>query len=132
MASMSYSESLQDPRWQKKRLAILSRSDFHCEYCGDSTSTLHVHHKHYLKNHDVWDYEDSQLAALCKICHEEQHIREQRFFSLIAKIPIDGPMNIDEIHAILAGILNEDVDLDGEHESYLWRVGRFIYENIYG
>jgi len=31
MAKLTYSEKLKDPRWQKKRLEILSRDNFTCE-----------------------------------------------------------------------------------------------------
>ena len=35
---MGYSEKLKDPRWQKKRLEILERDNFRCQYCGDKNA----------------------------------------------------------------------------------------------
>lgn len=45
----------------------------YCEHCGSGEDTLHVHHKHYRKGADVWDYADSELLALCDACHQQEH-----------------------------------------------------------
>jgi len=68
---MTYSEKLKDPRWQKKRLEILSRDKFACKICNDEKSTLHVHHLKYLKGKDPWEYPKKDLATLCFYCHNE-------------------------------------------------------------
>lgn len=67
-----YSKKLLDPRWQKKRLEILSRDKFTCQMCGDKETTLHVHHKRYKSNTDPWDYQNFSLVTLCSTCHEEE------------------------------------------------------------
>ena len=69
MTKSEYRKKLLDPRWQKKRLEILNRDGFKCKYCGDSESTLHVHHKRYFAG-DPWDINNSCLVALCADCHE--------------------------------------------------------------
>lgn len=71
MAKKTYSEKLKDPRWQKRRLEILSRSDFTCEDpgCGNKEETLHVHHLDYLSNAEPWEYPDEYLMVLCESCH---------------------------------------------------------------
>lgn len=69
MARKSYSELLLDPRWQRKRLEILQRSNFTCEQCKSADKTLHVHHRIYRKGAMPWEYADSELQALCKDCH---------------------------------------------------------------
>ena len=66
----SYFEKLKDPRWQKKRLVILQRADFTCEWCGEKERTLHVHHGYYERTKDPWDYADDTLRCLCDECHE--------------------------------------------------------------
>lgn len=66
---MTYSEKLKDPRWQKKRLEILQRDEFTCKWCGDSDSTLHVHHIAYYDG-DVWDTPNDLLITLCLNCHK--------------------------------------------------------------
>lgn len=67
----SYSEQLKDPRWQKRRLEILSRDEFACKKCGDTDSQLHVHHKRYINGHEPWQYDDFDLITLCVLCHKE-------------------------------------------------------------
>ena len=69
MNSLIYSEKLQDPHWQRKRLEILSRDKFTCQLCQDTETTLHVHHKEYLKGHQPWEYPDDNFQTLCKDCH---------------------------------------------------------------
>lgn len=69
----SYSEKLRDPRWQRKRLEILSRADFKCERCSDDTVCLHVHHREYRPNADPWDYSNDELQCVCENCHSKEH-----------------------------------------------------------
>jgi hypothetical protein len=66
-----YIEKLKDPRWQKKRLEILERDGFTCQYCSDKDSTLHVHHLHYLPNKDPWEYDNRYLITYCEKCHKD-------------------------------------------------------------
>jgi hypothetical protein len=66
---MTYKEKLRDPRWQRKRLEILSRDDFKCRLCGLGVETLHVHHKYYDKGKEPWDYDERALITLCESCH---------------------------------------------------------------
>lgn len=67
---MTYSEKLKSPKWQKKRLEVLNRDDFTCTLCGDTESTLHIHHKSYKKNTEPWDYELDNFQTLCEVCHD--------------------------------------------------------------
>jgi hypothetical protein len=70
---MSYADELKHPRWQRRRLEILSRADFKCERCSADDRTLHVHHKKYRRGAKPWEYADDQLIALCEQCHEDEH-----------------------------------------------------------
>lgn len=70
---MVYWKKLQDPRWQRRRLEILAKSNFICEDCGSHEKTLHVHHGYYRKGADPWDYDDPDLHCLCKECHTNRH-----------------------------------------------------------
>lgn len=67
----TYSEKLRDPRWQRKRLQIMNRDGFHCQHCGDSESTLNVHHTLYKRGLAPWEYDDTLLITLCEQCHEQ-------------------------------------------------------------
>ncbi len=71
----NYSEKLKDPRWQKKRLEILNRDKFTCQYCKDTNSTLIVHHLHYYPDTEPWEYCNGQLITLCETCHNKERNR---------------------------------------------------------
>lgn len=64
---MNYSEKLKSPKWQKKRLEVLSRDNFTCCKCDDTETELHVHHLKY--NGEPHEAELSDLETLCKHCH---------------------------------------------------------------
>lgn len=70
---MKYADQLRDPRWQRKRLEIMERSDFACENCGEKTKTLAVHHRLYLRGRKAWEYESEFLECLCQECHSSKH-----------------------------------------------------------
>ena len=70
MNKSAYSELLRDPRWQKKRLEIMQRDDFHCTVCGDGENTLNVHHCYYEGGKPPWDYPDASLITICESCHQ--------------------------------------------------------------
>ncbi|MCP4345705.1 MAG: AAA family ATPase [Desulfobacterales bacterium] len=75
MVTIPYSEKLKDPRWQKKRLEIFQRDNWTCQEpdCGDTATTLVVHHKQYIPDVEPWEYEDEDLVTLCVNCHEDKH-----------------------------------------------------------
>lgn len=74
---IDYVEKLKKPKWQRKRLEIMKRDDFTCQLCGDSESTLHVHHKIYKDGKAPWEYDDSNLITLCETCHDgEKNIND--------------------------------------------------------
>jgi hypothetical protein len=68
----TYGDRLKDPRWQRKRLEILSRDEWACQQCYEKEGQLHVHHLIY-SNGDPWDIEDKYLTTLCEDCHEYEH-----------------------------------------------------------
>lgn len=87
----SYSEKLKDPRWQKKRLEILSRDNFTCRLCGDNKETLHVHHLKYYHGREPWDYEGRILLTECESCHKSEHESRQKAESdLIEVLRLSG------------------------------------------
>lgn len=79
MSKTSYAEKLKDPRWQKKRLEILNRDDWCCQWCCDDESTLIVHHLAYEKGREPWEYDDDTLLTLCENCHETDHAERFRY-----------------------------------------------------
>lgn len=98
---LSYYEQLKHPKWQKRRLEILNASNFKCKRCGAGDDTLHVHHRHYVKGRMVWEYDDSELIALCEFCHQEEHDKSDLIARFIFSIP---DKYRDDLVGILAGI----------------------------
>lgn len=75
---MTYSEKLRDSRWQKKRLEVLQREDFKCQWCKmihgvdlDQNQEVQVHHGYYEKGLDPWEYDSDSLFCLCKEHHKK-------------------------------------------------------------
>lgn len=64
----TYGEKLRDPRWQRKRLEVLSRDDWQCQRCFSRDKTLNVHHTYY--DGEPWDVPLDALYTLCSECHE--------------------------------------------------------------
>lgn len=69
-----YKDKLLDPRWQRKRLEVLNRENWTCQYCGDKESILHVHHLCYSPNKNPWDVDEYALLCLCENCHTVSHL----------------------------------------------------------
>lgn len=102
--SKTYSEKLRDPRWQKVRLRVLERDDWHCQDCFDGESTLHVHHLYYEQNRDPWDYPLDAFVTLCESCHEvETTHRLSAERALVRALRAKGFLSID-IEEVAEGI----------------------------
>ena len=69
---MTYSEKLQDPRWQRRRLDVLNLRNWTCEDCASTDKPIQVHHYHYIRGRDPWQYRDDELRVCCRDCHEER------------------------------------------------------------
>jgi hypothetical protein len=80
---VKYSEKLKDPRWQRKRLEVLSRDGWACMACADKTSTLQVHHKFYSGN--PWDAPMDGLETLCEKCHEWRTLFNKSMMAMSTK-----------------------------------------------
>lgn len=55
----TYADKLKHPKWQKRRLEVLSKADWKCELCSDDETELHVHHLEYTG--EPWEAPDSFL-----------------------------------------------------------------------
>ena len=101
MANKSYSEKLKDPRWQKKRLAVLNSSGFRCESCGDTEDTLHVHHVYYEKDVDPWNYPDEAYMVLCDRCHTKWHEMKGYIERCLTHVTVDHLIDLHDIVFLL-------------------------------
>lgn len=108
MTKQTYWELLKRPEWQKRRLEKLSANDFTCEGCYDKESSLHVHHKRYVKGRKPWEYLDFELAVLCDSCHEFAHETIDKTNEMFAYLNYDGPSNNVSALSLIAGFFEED------------------------
>ena len=98
---MTYAEKLKDPRWQKKRLEVLTRDGWKCTNCHNSKENLHVHHLSYIWDKNPWEYHLSNFKTLCKSCHEEEEMYKSRFNSLVYDLQTMGFLYSDFESALL-------------------------------
>lgn len=104
MKRISYSDRLKDPRWQRKRLEVMERDEFCCQMCGDSKSTLHVHHKRYVNGRQPWEYELAELATVCETCHDDAHEVMDASQKVMATLDLGGsPQSAESAIALVAG-----------------------------
>lgn len=82
----SYYELLQHPKWQEKRLVIMNRAGFKCEWCLVEDRKLNVHHTYYEKDAKPWEYPDGSLLCLCDPCHRSAHEISDHSKRLISSI----------------------------------------------
>ena len=94
----TYSELLRSPLWQKKRLKILERDDFTCQYCGCKERELQVHHRVYHKGAKPWEYDDSELITLCSQCHEtETEVKNQQYLDFMYICNLSRKIGLSEL-----------------------------------
>lgn len=86
MGKDSYFQLLKHPKWQEKRLSIMQRAEFQCEWCASSDYTLHVHHTYYERGAKPWEYPDDSLLCLCEFCHGRAHRLWERLKKVIGKL----------------------------------------------
>lgn len=106
---MTYSEKLQMPQWQKRRLEILTLAEWKCQNCPSTQRSLHVHHRYYVRGRDPWDYPDDSLMALCDACHEEAHKEREHLDMALSVLPLG---TADMVAFALDRLLDSAADAD--------------------
>jgi hypothetical protein len=153
---MTYAEKLKDPRWQKKRLEIMSRDKFTCQRCKDATSTLNVHHRYYEKSAMPWEYPNDALVTYCQKCHSliEKRIasmnkaihgkdyRQARFQRLLAADMEDGPYSsivfsftidaVDEFLNYYQEAVCDDGDLEEKRLEHVEKLKSLAFDVMVG
>jgi 5-methylcytosine-specific restriction endonuclease McrA len=111
---MNYSEKLLDPRWQKKRLEILGRDMFECRICHSTDKTVHVHHRHYIKGREPWDYPNDLLVTLCHVCHKKEEDAAGSAEEILNTLHHWGYFNF-EITDVLNRMINKKIQEKKNH-----------------
>jgi hypothetical protein len=109
----TYSEKLRDPRWQKKRLEVMSGSKFECEFCGAKDKTLNVHHKLYRRGAQPWEYANGDLECLCEDCHKNTEALRSELAELLAC----GGALLERVIGYASAIVHLNGDSDGVYAS---------------
>lgn len=104
----TYYEKLKSPKWQKKRLEILSERGFGCEVCSDKDSQLHVHHKIYKKGVSPWSYPSYNYSVLCEECHKDAHNTIDAMNELVGVLPVDGHFSQQGVLSFLLNFLSSE------------------------
>jgi hypothetical protein len=138
MKTINYSEKLKDPRWQKKRLEIMQRDDFTCQFCQDKETTLNIHHKRYIAKKEPWEYNSESLITLCEDCHLIMEIAKNSnkdFYNSIA-IKIKNKSRYPEIYHVIS--LKDDTNkigfhliCTGEDKKLIFNVSFGNYEGVF-
>lgn len=108
----AYADKLKHPKWQRRRLEILQRDNFTCQLCGDTETTLNIHHKKYHKG-EIWEYNDDELITYCEICHLVVEYFRKEYKSLILLASYNQPSDNDE------NIVNIVALLELDNEQYI-------------
>jgi len=97
--SLNYSDQINSPKWQKKRLDILNLHGFKCEKCGNEDKQLHVHHTRYIKGRKAWEYDNDIFEVLCCDCHEKEHkqVKEKQVVGVVSEKYIGLIKSFDKI-----------------------------------
>lgn len=85
----TYSETLKDPRWQKKRLKIFERDNWACRECRCTDDSLQVHHRKYERGAAPWDIADRFLVTLCERCHERATALHREASDMLREMPVN-------------------------------------------
>jgi hypothetical protein len=120
MAKPTYYELLRKPEWQRKRLEVMDRAGFKCEECGDTSTTLNVHHKYYTKGAMPWEYPDFALVCLCEPCHGETHNVKKLLSEAMAKL--NNSSDLLELLGFVKSILMRNLSTKGNEK---FTVGSF-------
>lgn len=110
-------EKYKHPKWQKRRLQKLENADFECELCGDSESTLNVHHKYYIKDNNPWEYKDKALACYCEYCHTKEHEFKSTFETMLNRLK--EYFTFSQLCNMMDGIIGEYENTDDDECCYL-------------
>jgi hypothetical protein len=109
--ALSYHEKLKDPRWQRLRLETLDLAEWSCSWCGDTETTLHVHHNFYVRGRQPWEYSAAELSVLCEHCHGDT---EARVVALTECLALIAPAMLDAMIGFARAVALQSQDRESE------------------
>lgn len=107
---MDYKDQLKDQRWfDFKKKAYEHYRQCGCIGCGDYSNdgTHEIHHLKYIKGRMAWEYELSDVAPLCRGCHQAYHDNRKRLDDLLCDFNLLYPMDFKEIINLFEKELNK-------------------------
>lgn len=105
-----FSEKYSDPQWKAFSAKIRREQGGFCQLCKRTDVVTQVHHWCYDKDRDPWQYTVSEVAILCKGCHEEYHKHLNDFRRFI--FPRLTPRSFQVLNGALSVALKEYDGLD--------------------
>jgi hypothetical protein len=138
VTKMTYGEQLKHPNWQRVRLEVLNAGGWKCAGCLDTETTLHVHHKRYIKGHLAWEYPLDNFTVLCEPCHAMAHLVRDDLAALLAAVdPVSrGDISQDDLAALIANFIPEYLSEDlafgrdrRQRPSNVGRLSRVIHDS---
>lgn len=73
VSSSNYRDKLLDGRWEDFRKSYLRRNGSFCRGCRRGDMPIQIHHLVYDPSREPWEYNDNEVAALCRECHAKWH-----------------------------------------------------------
>lgn len=106
---MSYAQKLKDPRWQKKRLEVMTKAGWKCEDCGRDDRELSIHHLRYITGLQPWEHSNDLLKCLCQEeCHLKRQKLEQSIQTIIARFLRDVP--VEDLEDLMWSLIEDEAD----------------------
>lgn len=124
--SSDFFEKYRHPNWQEKRLRVMEAAGFKCRHCGDTETTLNVHHISYLKGRDPWEYENEELVCLCEACHEEMHSTEDRLKDALHNYKVQAYSDYLSVEQLIGYLIAKSQPGPFRlkaHDDYFWLSG---------
>lgn len=94
LRKLTYGEQLRHPMWQRLRLERLQAAGWKCQACGGAETSLHVHHRRYIKGRMAWEYPAENFTVLCEPCHAEAHEMRDELMAILGTVDLRAERDI--------------------------------------
>lgn len=112
--ALSLREQYKHPLWERKRDEILERDGNTCTVCGSDKHRLEVHHKCYLPDLLIWEYDNELLASVCGKHHEQLTYDMPKVAGLIAFEALKGSFDLKELYDFIKLHCKNGTDKDNK------------------